>query len=184
MRAVLFFVVLLLLPVVSAEYLVVTMDVGDRSVEVRDIELAFTASMRPHDQDGWPVLIEVVDDGWRSVSRARITASAVEVLDGPDGSRSLVSDRTRVSAIVPVDRRAQLLIVRTAGGGEIFDLRSASCGAQPLCSNCARIYPHWCDRARSSDSTFNPVLVLIVVLNVLVLSVIIVLLMARRRESY
>lgn len=183
MRLALSFVTLLLvliIPAVSAEYLVVTMDVSDRGVVVHDIELAYTASMRASDGEGTGVTLEVVDDGWRSVSRARITASAIEVVDGASVSEQ-VKDSVRASAIVPVDRRAQLLIVRSGSGGEIFDLRSASCGAQPICSNCARVYPHWCDRSRSSDSLFDPALVFAVTINVIILSAIVVFLIARKR---
>ena len=169
----------LLVPSISAEYLVVTMDVGDTGVFVRDIELAFTASLRSSHDEGDMVNVEVIDERWRSVSRARITASVIEVIDGPSVTER-AKERVRMTAIVPVDERARMLVVRSKGGGQIFDLHSASCGFDPLCSNCARVYPEWCAR-RTSDARFDPTLLIVVTLNIVVLAVIVVFLMARRR---
>ena len=180
MRFALLFV-LVLVPFASAEYLVVTMDVTDTAVTVSDIELAFTASMRSSHDSGSPVSLEVIDEGWRSVSRARITASLIEVIDADPPLEQSV-ERVRATAIVPIDRRAQLLIVRSGSGGEIFDLRSASCGRDPLCSNCARAYPEWCARARTTDARFDPALLAVVTLNVVILAAIVVFLMWRRQK--
>jgi hypothetical protein len=180
MRIVVVILLVLLIPAVCAEYLVVTMDVTDAGVSVQNIELAFTASIRSTHDSGESVSVEVIDEGWRSVSRARITASLIEVIDGTS-VREADADRVRMSAIVPIDERAQLLVVRSGDGGEIFDLRSASCGVAPLCSNCARVYPEWCARVRSSDARFDPALLIAVTLNIIILSTIVVFLMARRK---
>lgn len=180
MRILIVLMLAVLAPSVAGSYLVVTMDVTDSGVYVQDFELAFNAVMRSSHDDTDVVSVEVIDERWRSVSRARITASVVEVIDGAS-VRYEASERVRMTAIVPVDERARMLVVRGAGGGQIFDLHGASCGIKPLCSNCARVYPDWCARARSSDSRFDPSLVLAVVLNALILASIVVFLMARRR---
>jgi hypothetical protein len=126
------------------------------------------------------VTIEVIDDAWRSVSRARITASTIEVIDTAEEVTYEKRDRMRATAIVPIDERARMLIVRSANTGRIVDLYTASCDPEPLCKNCARMYPDWCARPRSSGSTFDPRLVAVITLNVLVLGAIVVFLMARR----
>ena len=172
---------LLIVPVVSANYLVVTLDVDGHSVSVADIELAYTASMRSYDTADHPVTIEIIDANWRSVSRGRISAAAIEAIDRDDHVSFEQAGRTRTTAIVPIDERARMLIVRSANTGRIIDLYSASCDPDPLCTNCARRYPEWCTRPRASATPFDPRLVAAIGLNVFVLSAIIVFLMARRR---
>ena len=179
MRFLIILMLAVLAPSVAGGYLVVTMDVTDSGVFVQDVELAFNAAMRSSTDTGSSVNVEVIDEGWRSVSRARITASVIEVVDGAS-VREEDSERVRMTAIVPVDERARMLVVRGSGAGQIFDLHSASCGIDPLCSNCARVYPQWCARARSSDARFDPALVLAVALNAIILASIVVFLMSRR----
>lgn len=171
-------------PLVSAEYLAVTMDVSERDVDVHDVELAFTGSLLSPEQ-GVNVSLEVIDGSWRSIARSRITASLVSIEDRSDGTSSEQAvARTRTIALVPVTEDARLLIVRgPSGEGQVFDLRAASCGQQPLCEDCIRKYPSWCSSApRDPDAgSVNIGLVVAIALNALVLSVMAVFLMSRSR---
>lgn len=171
----------IIIPTASAEYLAVTMDVTERSVKVHDIELAFTGSLLSPG-DGTPVTLDIIDGSWRSIARAKVTANLVSVSDTAAGTIGSRPARTRITALVPMSEEARILVVRgPLGEGDVFDLRAASCGSDPLCEDCARRYPAWCETARTTTAPIDTGIVVAVAINVLVICALAVFLIARSR---
>lgn len=179
--------ILLVVPSVSATYLVVGLDVSPKAVEVSNLSLAFSGSLLSPDGFGRNATVEVVDSGWRTVSRARVTASVADV-GRTAGGGVIVRARNASSAtaLVPVSKDAYYLVARSdSGTGEIVDLRAASCGAHPLCPNCARAFPEWCvqaDRRANQKGPFDPGVLIGVLLDIAVLATIAVLFMSHRNR--
>lgn len=179
---------LALVPAVSATYLVVGLNVSSQAVRVSDLSLAFSGSLLSPGRFGKNATVEVVDSGWRTVSRARVTASTA--LAGRTSAGSTITTAlpgSQATALVPVSKDAYFLVARSdSGTGQIIDLRAASCGSHPLCPNCARAFPQWCVQADRRANQQGPVdrgVLFGVLLDLVVIATIAVLFMARRHNK-